>query len=65
MMVKRLLISCLLICKTLVSVSAQDTNNSSGSATVNSHYAQLLNYSMIFYEAQRSGKLPENNRISW
>ncbi|CAO3640679.1 unnamed protein product [Mucor fragilis] len=59
MVVKRLLISCLLIYKSLLltSVSAQDT--------VNPHYAQLLNYSMLFYEAQRSGKLPENNRIPW
>ena len=32
---------------------------------VNEHYTKLLNYSMLFYEAQRSGKLPENNRIAW
>lgn len=59
MVVKKLLISCLLIYKSLLlaSVSAQDA--------VNPHYAQLLNYSMLFYEAQRSGKLPENNRIPW
>lgn len=28
-------------------------------------YAQVLKLSLLFYEAQRSGKLPENNRISW
>jgi endoglucanase len=65
MMAKGLLLHCLLIYKTLVLVSAQDTNSSSSSTTVNPHYAQLLNYSMMFYEAQRSGKLPENNRITW
>jgi hypothetical protein len=32
---------------------------------INPHYVQLLNYSMLFYEAQRSGKLPANNRIPW
>jgi len=29
------------------------------------NYAQVLHYSILFYEAQRSGKLPENNRIPW
>jgi hypothetical protein len=28
-------------------------------------YSHLLNHSILFYEAQRSGKLPQNNRISW
>jgi len=28
-------------------------------------YAQVLELSLLFYEAQRSGKLPKNNRISW
>ena len=28
-------------------------------------YAQVLNLSFLFYEAQRVGKLPLNNRISW
>ncbi|KAI9253267.1 Six-hairpin glycosidase-like protein [Helicostylum pulchrum] len=32
---------------------------------VNPHYAKLLNHSMLFYEAQRSGRLPETNRIPW
>ncbi|ORZ24128.1 Six-hairpin glycosidase-like protein [Absidia repens] len=40
-------------------VEAQD------SSTVNPHYAALLNNSMWFYEAQRSGKLPSNNRVPW
>ncbi|XP_070565299.1 endoglucanase 1-like [Ptychodera flava] len=28
-------------------------------------YDTALGYSILFYEAQRSGKLPANNRISW
>nr|XP_006817124.1 PREDICTED: endoglucanase 19-like [Saccoglossus kowalevskii] len=28
-------------------------------------YAEVLQKSMLFYEAQRSGKLPANHRISW
>lgn len=29
------------------------------------NYAEALQKSILFYEAQRSGKLPANNRISW
>jgi hypothetical protein len=29
------------------------------------NYAEVLQKSMWFYEAQRSGKLPENNRVEW
>ena len=28
-------------------------------------YAEALAKSMLFYEAQRSGKLPENQRVKW
>ena len=28
-------------------------------------YGQLLKLSILFYEAQRSGKLPQNNRVQW
>ncbi|KAL9557059.1 hypothetical protein MBANPS3_001585 [Mucor bainieri] len=28
-------------------------------------YVKLLNHSILFFEAQRSGKLPVDNRISW
>jgi hypothetical protein len=28
-------------------------------------YGQVLGLSFMFYEAQRSGKLPANNRIKW
>ena len=29
------------------------------------NYAEVLQKSILFYEAQRSGKLPANNRIPW
>ena len=28
-------------------------------------YGKVLELSILFYEAQRSGKLPANNRIKW
>jgi hypothetical protein len=28
-------------------------------------YVRLLNHSILFYEAQRSGKLPADNRVPW
>ncbi|KAI9262068.1 Six-hairpin glycosidase-like protein [Sporodiniella umbellata] len=33
--------------------------------TGNVHYANLMNASLWFYEAQRSGKLPPDNRVDW
>ncbi|KAG0165755.1 hypothetical protein DFQ28_008331 [Apophysomyces sp. BC1034] len=33
--------------------------------SANQYYTALLNDSLWFYEAQRSGKLPANNRVSW
>lgn len=29
------------------------------------NYSQVLELSLLFYEAQRSGKLPKDNRIPW
>ena len=29
------------------------------------NYSHVLELSLLFYEAQRSGKLPIDNRISW
>lgn len=29
------------------------------------NYTEVLNLSLLFYEAQRSGKLPKSNRIKW
>lgn len=28
-------------------------------------YSKVIGYSIMFFEAQRSGKLPANNRITW
>ena len=33
--------------------------------TVLTNYKDVLHKSLLFYEAQRSGELPEDNRISW
>lgn len=43
-------------------------NNRALSPTVqipSPEYVKLLNHSILFYEAQRSGKLPADNRVSW
>lgn len=29
------------------------------------NYAELLQKSILFYEARRSGKLPDNSRLNW
>ena len=29
------------------------------------NYGEVLGLSMLFYEAQRSGKLPADNRVAW
>ena len=34
-------------------------------STADWDWGQALGLSFLFYEAQRSGKLPENNRIKW
>jgi len=33
--------------------------------TVETNYREVLRQSLLFYEAQRSGKLPENQRVTW
>jgi hypothetical protein len=47
-------IFCVLILSCFSLSPAQDFN-----------YAEVLQKSMWFYEVQRSGKLPENNRVEW
>ena len=34
-------------------------------AAYNYDYKEVLEKSLLFYEAQRSGPLPDNNRIDW
>lgn len=41
----------------LFTVSPQNRNNY--------NYGEVLKLSILFYEAQRSGKLPKNNRVKW
>ena len=48
----RVLAVCLAFCAT--AVSAQNFN-----------YVEALQKSLFFYEAQRSGDLPANNRVNW
>lgn len=43
---------------------ADGPSNPAG-VTGNVHYANLMNVSLLFYEAQRSGKLPSDNRVDW
>ena len=36
-----------------------------GAADMKYNYAEVLQKSILFYEAQRSGRLPADNRIPW
>ncbi|KAI9228253.1 MAG: Six-hairpin glycosidase-like protein [Piptocephalis tieghemiana] len=36
-----------------------------GVSQANSEWSRVLSYSILFYEAQRSGKLPPDNRVDW
>jgi len=38
---------------------------STGSSLPNPHWSTLLGNGLFFYEAQRSGRLPTTNRVSW
>lgn len=46
-------------------VSSASIDNLTIVQSANLEYARLLSHSILFYEAQRSGKLPSNNRIAW
>ncbi|KAE8650005.1 endoglucanase 1 [Cucumis sativus] len=37
----------------------------SSSAFTSQHYSTALQYSILFFEGQRSGKLPSNQRLTW
>jgi endoglucanase len=49
----------------VVSVAGTGTASAAPSATGEFNYAEALQDSMLFYEIQRSGKLPADNRVSW
>lgn len=39
--------------------------NATAGATTSFNYAEALQKSLFFYDAQRAGKLPSNNRVNW
>ena len=39
--------------------------SNSSNSSVNPHWASILGSTLYFYEEQRSGKLPDTNRVSW
>lgn len=45
--------------------STQKGQEVSRTSSTNDEYIKVLGLSWLFYEAQRSGKLPANNRVSW
>ena len=50
------------------SITSPPTTNAPGNgncATTKYDYAEVLEKSILFYEAQRSGPLPADNRIPW
>ena len=66
MMRKKSLIA--LVLTTVVSISLGSglgTNVSVNAADINYNYGEALQKSIMFYEFQRSGKLPENTRCNW
>lgn len=36
-----------------------------GAISVNPNYGEALTKSLLYFEAQRSGKLPSNQRVNW
>ncbi|AZK47654.1 glycoside hydrolase family 9 protein [Paenibacillus lentus] len=49
----------------LTASSAFLSSPSAQGAVANYNYAEALQKSIYFYETQRSGKLPDNNRVEW
>ncbi|MBO0867700.1 MAG: glycoside hydrolase family 9 protein, partial [Micromonosporaceae bacterium] len=48
-----------------ITVIATPQATAAPSATGEFNYAEALQESMLFYESQRSGRLPADNRVSW
>ncbi len=48
----------------LLAISTESANIDIGTPG-NYDYGKVIHASLLFYEAQRSGKLPANNRIPW
>lgn len=47
------------------SFGAQPSNISANSSEINLHWSTLLGNLLYFYDAQRSGPLPNNERVTW
>ena len=47
------------------SFGAQPSNSSGNSSEANPHWSTLLGNLLYFYDAQRSGQLPSNERVTW
>ena len=52
-----------LVC--LVAFAFSETLAAPSKCSSGDDYAEVLRLSNLFYEAQRSGKLPADNRIDW
>lgn len=66
--VKIILNGIILLSSVVFAQEAQPTTDGPSNppgVTGNVHYANLMNASLWFYEAQRSGKLPSTNRVAW
>ncbi|KAI9289108.1 Six-hairpin glycosidase-like protein [Umbelopsis sp. AD052] len=55
----------LLALQALAQDTTTTTSNPAPTSSVNQAYSTLLSDSLLFYEAQRSGQLPANNRVPW
>ena len=53
------------ISTTSSSVTESTTSSSTSCSTERYDYGEVLRLSNLFYEAQRSGDLPDNNRVPW
>ena len=56
------------VTSTTTDTSVTDTTTTSSGSTCSSErydYARVLELSNLFYEAQRSGALPHDNRVEW
>ena len=49
----------------IVNTDALKLNRSMAFRRGNFNYSEVLHLSLLFYEAQRSGRLPITNRIPW
>ena len=56
---------CLLLLFALGEALAKRKPTSGNCKTVQNNYREVIRLSLLFYEAQRSGKLPADQRVKW